>query len=1189
MIAKSWFGRCWRWQIGGCVAIIGVLCVAVNDRVLAQIVPDNTLGAEGSAVTPDVIKGISSDRIDGGATRGANLFHSFSDFNVREGRGAYFVNSAGIENILTRVTGGNPSNIFGRLGVLGGANLLLLNPNGLIFGANSSLDIQGSFLASTANSFTFPDGSEFSATNPQARPLLAISVPLGLQYGSNPGSVQVQGSSLQVNPGKTLALVGGGVSMDGGQLTAQGGRIELGGVTGTGTVELSADRTGNLLSLSFPNGLARADVSFINQAKVDVTAPGGGSIAINAGNVNIFGRSRLTAGISQNAGSVGIVADDITVDATGTVTLRESSVIQNIVNTGGTGNAGNVNLAAGSLYLISGSQLFTSSFGQGNAGRVNVNVSDTVSIDSAGDNASTSGIISSVAETGIGKGGDINITTGSLSVTNGAQLNSITFNQGDAGNVTINARDTVSFDGANVGATGILSAVAPTGVGQGGDINITSGSLLLTNGAQLNAITRGRGNAGNVTLNVRDTISLDGENPNSVVDPYAGVTSIFTSVSIDDNGNQAIGNGGDINITTGVLSLTNGAQLNAITRGQGDAGNVIINALDTISLDGERQKSSTRAASAIFTSVDSNEYSGYPNLGPAIGNGGDIHITTGLLSITRGAALSALTKGQGDAGNVTINVGDTILIDGENSNQGSSGIFSSVADNLYTGQPPAVGDGGDITITTGLLSITEGGGLFANTRGQGNGGDVIINARDTVSIDGEKKSNRAASGIFSSVGDEIDFPPTRGNGGDIYITTGSLSITRGAGVFANTAAQGNAGHVTINAHDTVSIDGENSNGGSSGVYTSVAKNGIGDGGDINITTGSLSITRGAGVFANTAATGNAGNLSVTALQAVTLSGNSQLLVETTGDGASGDLMIETGRLTVTDEASVSSSTSSSNPDGVGGKLIVNATQSLDLNNGARLLAQSNDTAAAAGSIQISTGNLTAKNGTIATSATKSAGGAITITAGDIRLFGDSDIISNVASGADNGGNINLTADSILAFDDSDILAFARDGRGGDITLNTRVFFGENYRPAPKGTDPNTLENNNQVDVNASGAVNGVITTPDVSFIQNSLTELPENQIDTDSLLANSCIVRRNQPPQGSFTITGTGGFPQRPGDAQMSTFPTVDIETLPNDSTPTNTNPNRPWQKGDPIVEPQGVYRLPNGKLVMSRECSHIQ
>jgi large exoprotein involved in heme utilization and adhesion len=276
-------------------------------------------------------------------------------------------------------------------------------------------------------------------------------------------------------------------------------------------------------------------------------------------------------------------------------------------------------------------------------------------------------------------------------------------------------------------------------------------------------------------------------------------------------------------------------------------------------------------------------------------------------------------------------------------------------------------------------------------------------------------------------------------------------------------------------------------------------------------------------------------------------------VSSNATGNGGDVTIETHRLLLRDGAEISSASSG---DGTAGNINITVRDTLEAN-----------------------------NGTIETNTNRSAGGAITINAGDIRLFGDSDIRSNVASGADNGGNINLTADSILAFDDSDILAFASDGRGGDITLNTPAFFGENYRPAPKGTDPNTLENNNQVDVNASGAVNGVITTPDVSFIQNSLTELPENQIDTDSLLANSCIVRRNQPTRGSFTIIGTGGFPQRPGDAQMSTFPTVDIETLPNDSTPTNTNPNRPWQKGDPIVEPQGVYRLPNGKLVLSREC----
>jgi len=239
----------------------------------------------------------------------------------------------------------------------------------------------------------------------------------------------------------------------------------------------------------------------------------------------------------------------------------------------------------------------------------------------------------------------------------------------------------------------------------------------------------------------------------------------------------------------------------------------------------------------------------------------------------------------------------------------------------------------------------------------------------------------------------------------------------------------------------------------------------------------------------------------------------------------------------------------------------------------------------AGNIKITVQDtLKANDGTITTSSKQSSGGDITIIADKIRLYDDSDITTFVAQGGTgSGGNIDLEADSIIAFDDSDILAYAPDGKGGDLNLNTPAFFGENYSPASSRNDPpETLDANNRVDVAASG----IITTPDVSFIQNSLTELPDNQIDTDSLLANSCIVRRNQPTRGSFTITGSGGLPQRPGDAQMSSFPTVDVETLPSDSTPSTINPNRPWQKGDPIIEPQGVYRLRNGQLVLSRECS---
>ncbi|MEG3917961.1 S-layer family protein, partial [Microcoleus sp. T3_A4] len=323
-------------------------------------------------------------------------------------------------------------------------------------------------------------------------------------------------------------------------------------------------------------------------------------------------------------------------------------------------------------------------------------------------------------------------------------------------------------------------------------------------------------------------------------------------------------------------------------------------------------------------------------------------------------------------------------------------------------------------------------------------------------------------------------------------------------------------------------------------------------GDLRIDTGRLLVRDGAQVSAGTFYAGNGGNLQITAADSVEVIGRSAdgrvvsgLSASSEGSGDAGNLRIDTGRLLVRDGAELSTN---STREGTAGNINITARDTLQAN-----------------------------NGTITTASEQSSGGSINITASNIRLVGNSDITSRVNSGAGGGGNIDLKADSILAFDDSDILAFARNGRGGDLNLNTPVFFGENYGPASSRNDPATLDRNNRVDVAASG----IITTPDVSFIQNNLTELPDNQINTDSLLANSCIVRRNQPTRGSFTVTGTGGLPQRPGDVQMSDFPTVDVETLPSDA----TSSNRSWQKGDPIVEPQGVYRLPNGKLVMSREC----
>ncbi|MDY7014590.1 MAG: filamentous hemagglutinin N-terminal domain-containing protein, partial [Cyanobacteriota bacterium] len=189
--------------------LVSLGLIFAGNSAPAQLLPDTTLGTETSIVTPQSARHL----IEGGATRGTNLFHSFLEFNVGENQRVDFANPATIHNILTRVTGTNVSNILGTLGVEGGANLFLLNPNGIIFGPNAQLDIRGSFVATTANSILFDNGIEYGAINPQAPPLLTVSVPLGLQYGSNnTGIIRNEG----------ILSVGGNLTLGAGNLDLQG-------------------------------------------------------------------------------------------------------------------------------------------------------------------------------------------------------------------------------------------------------------------------------------------------------------------------------------------------------------------------------------------------------------------------------------------------------------------------------------------------------------------------------------------------------------------------------------------------------------------------------------------------------------------------------------------------------------------------------------------------------------------------------------------------------------------------------------------------------------------------------------------------------------------------------------------------------------------------------------------------------
>jgi len=1203
----------------------------------AQLVADPSLGTTVESFNAQI------DLIKNGArpANSANLFHSFQEFNIGQNRGAYFiVPDANVLNILARVTGTNPSQILGTLGTLQqladgtflttNANLFLMNPNGIIFGQGARLNVGGSFVATTANAIQFGDRGVFSSdVNNTPSPLLTTDPSAFLFNRINPTArIESRGASgadvLEVPNGRSLLLLGGDVSIDRFFVGASGGRIEVGGLAAPGEVAL--DMNGNTLQLQFPTDTARADVSLNNQAGFIVNGVGGGDIAIYARNVSLAGRSNLNAGILVGQGNPTTQAGDITIDATDTVSLNGNSLINNFIlnnatgksgnvrikatnlelsdvssiGTGtprdATGTAGNIELTVRSLSVASGSNLFSASLSNSDAGNIQIRATGTVRFDDSTAGSFTTGrgrggkiditarslLVTNSAfldavTSGSGDSGEIIIVAGSVQVTNGSRLGTFTRAEGNAGNLRIQA-DTVQFDGtaktlsfAENGDAIFSPSVASSSVlrgarGNGGTIEITTRSLSVTNGANLSAGTLGTGNAGNIRIVAQEDVTFAGGRQNGT---FAD-GEFRTIVSGANVSTSTGGQGGNIDITTGSLFVRDGAELSAYTiSGTGDSGSIRITARDTVQFDG--------TIASQFNSRPQSFQSGANISVFGSGNGGNIEISTGSLSVTNGAALTAGSYGAGNAGNIRIQARDTVRFDGTSSNPSSytEGIFSfnrSEANSLVG--IGSSGDGGNIEITARSLSVTNGALLSTDTLGSGNAGNIRLVVQEDTTFAGERQNGQFGNGqSINLVSGASASTASKGNGGNLEIITGSLFLRDGTSLDATTQGSGNAGEVQITARDRISLSGTDSSGVGSAI-SSFSLGASGNAGALTITTQSLQLQDGAFISAFTNGAGNAGSIWITARDSISLSGKD-------GDGLSS--AISSG---VTPQAT-----------GSGNTLTIN-TGNLFLADDARLVAFSRGSGNAGNIVIHVRETLRANSGSILSRSERSAGGSIDITAGTIILRGNSDIASSVFSGASNGGNITLSADSIIALNDSDILAFARDGQGGNITLNTRAFFGQNYRPAPPGTDPVTLDGNNRVDINASGTVSGIITLPDVSFLQNSLTEFPQTFTDTTQLVANSCIVRREQQ-SGSFKITGSGGLPQRPGDAPVSPFPTGEVRSVPETSAqapdgntftqtlaPTTQNsPDRPWKLGDPIVEPQGVYNLANGELVVSREC----
>ena len=337
----------------------------------------------------------------------------------------------------------------------------LLNPAGIIFGPNAELDIGGSFFASTANTILFEDNQSFSATNPDPNGLLSINLPIGLQYGANSAAIQVQQSNVSLRPGETLALVGGNVQLDGATLRSPGGRVELGGLSGEGTVALNG-----LDFLSFPEGSDRADIS-LNQSRVDMVGGSDGDINIHAGNLQLTA-SQLQAGIGGRQGQVEAIAGDIQINATGNITLTQASEINNQLPENALGSGGNITIQTTNLTVQNGSSIGANTKTPGNAGNITVRATDTVELIGQGNREQRTGLFSSALENSSGNGGNITVETRNLTVGNGATISANTLGQGDGGTIAVIATEQVQLNGTAIQGqnTGLFSSVITPPTGQ---------------------------------------------------------------------------------------------------------------------------------------------------------------------------------------------------------------------------------------------------------------------------------------------------------------------------------------------------------------------------------------------------------------------------------------------------------------------------------------------------------------------------------------------------------------------------------------------------------------------------------------------------------------------------------------------------------------------------------------------------
>ena len=1036
------------------LSIASTISGGLTTAVVAQVIPDNTL-PNNSLVLPNG----DITEINGGTTLGNNLFHSFEQFSLSTGDTAWFNNAVDIENILGRVTGNTISNIDGLIRANGTANLFFINPQGIVFGENASLDIGGSFFASTADSLKFVDGSEFSAIAPQESPLLTVSIPIGLQYGGSQGDIVIEGignqlrfnpdftvnrqlrpDGLKVNPGETLALLGGNIWLDGGNLTAQEGKVVLGSVAGDGFVGLNEVDSAWDFDYSTVSGFQ--NINLFNASSLEVSGNGGGDVHLQGREVIIVDGSAILADNfgDRDGGTLQINASETLVVA-GTTADQESFIsrLSTDVAPGVRGNGGNIELNSGLLVVADGAQVISSSYGSGDTGDIRVTTSDLELI-SGSPIAFASGLFTLVLDSG--NGGAVEIAADNVFVLDGAEAAALTFWEGAGGNLNVRA-NVVEVAGTSPNGFSSRLSTNTEGFGAGGDLNIDSRYLRVADGGAVQSSTFVSGQGGNITVRATEVELLGGA-------PGVGASGLFANVEFD-----AEGNGGSISIEAESLLVADGAQLAVSNFGIGHAGDI-----------------SVQAGAMELIGTSPNGFSGglFSNVEPgATGNGGNLSINVESLSILDSAEIAVTTFGEGS--------------------------------------------GGQIALNTNNLNLASGGQILALTQDLGQGGNIQIKASE-IELTGT--SDSAPSGFQSTVAFGA-----QGNGGSLSIETDRLQIKDGAQIAVSTAWIGNGGELKILANEIAVIGG--SEFGASGIFANAIR-GTGNGGSLNINAHRLAILDGATISASNFSSretvepgkGSAGNINIQANSLNLDSSNSQFASEinaSANDGGGGEIVLNVSEsITLDNRSQIVAKTSGS---GDGGNIAI-ATQNFNLSNQGKVSVDSFGSGQA-GNIELNASQrIDSNNGSITAISQTSGGGDISLSTNFLALENNSLISTSVNDSTGGGGNLTINSPYIVAQDNSDLRANAFLGQGGNIDINTEVIL---------------LSLDSEVDASSEFGLDGVVEIQSPTTNERiGVVRFSEEVKDPTALISAICPIEVDN----AMVTTGKGGLAENPSQALRS-------------------------------------------------------